>query len=97
MGNHCQEDRKDYHLWERYREYWDEAIIVEHIDEGNGDFTHSHMNPFYLEQGTPKDKTTREYLEEGQRLFRGKGSVQGLLRARRAYRSAHCEKEDKEG
>lgn len=55
------------------------------------------MNPFYLERGTPKDKTTREYLEEGQRLFRGKGSVQGLLRARRAYRSAHCEKEDKEG
>lgn len=92
-----QEDRKDCHLRERYREYWDEAIIVEHIDEGNGDFTHSHMNPFYLERGTPKDKTTREYLEEGQRLFRGKGSVQGLLRARRAYRAAHCEKEDKEG
>lgn len=92
-----QEDWESRHLQERYREYWDEAIIVEHIDEEKGDFTHSHVNPFYLERGTPEDKTTREYLREGQRLFQGKGSMQDLFWARRGYRAAHCKKEDKEG
>lgn len=93
-----QEDWEEYHRQcdrqERHPQYWDEVIIVEFIDKKDGDFTHSHINPFYLERGTPEDETTRKYLLEGQELLRGRGSMQDLFWARRAYREAHCGKEE---
>lgn len=93
-----QEDWEAYHRQceqqKRHPQYWDEAIIVEYIDEKTGDFIHDHINPFYLERGTPEDKTILAYLREGQKLLRGKGSMQGLFWARRDYQKAHCGKEE---
>lgn len=40
---------QQYYEGKRHPQYWDEAIIVEFIDERDGDFTHNHINLFYLE------------------------------------------------
>lgn len=73
------------HQQEGHRDYWDETIVVEFIDKEDGDFTHDHINPFYLERAEPEDETTLAYLREGRWLFGGWGSLQDLLCARRAY------------
>lgn len=84
------------HQQEGHRDYWDETIVVEFIDKEDGDFTHSHINPFYLERAEPEDETTRKYLLEGQELLRGRGSMQDLFWARDAYREAHCGKNEED-
>lgn len=86
-----QEDWEAYHRQKRYWAYWDEALIVEYIDPYSGDFTHSHINPFYLERSEPEDKTILAYLRAGQELLQGKeGSIDWLFWKRGDYRKAHC-------
>lgn len=91
-------DWRVYHLQyyegKRHPQYWDETIIVEFIDGRDGDFTHDHINPFYLEWREPWDETTQKYLRKGQALLRGIGSMQDLFWARDAYRKAHCGKSE---
>jgi len=72
----------------RAEDFQDASVTVEFL-MGNGEFSHSHIPPIFLDRAEPDEADARKpLLEAASRLIRGTGALDVLFWARKGYLTA---------